>query len=84
MKTRTGKVVSTKTNKTAIVEVERFFAHPLYEKRMRRTKRYPVHDEVGVKEGDTVRFVETRPVSKTKKWKITEVLKKHDSTTFGS
>lgn len=76
MKVFTGKVVSTKMQKTAVVEVERFFAHPLYEKRVRRTKRYPVHDEVGVKEGETVRFAETRPMSKTKRWKIVEVVGK--------
>lgn len=75
MKALTGKVVSTKNKETAIVAVERFYAHPLYEKRVRRTKRYPVHDELGVKEGDVVRFVQGRPISKTKKWKIMEVLK---------
>lgn len=74
MRVFTGKVVGTKMQKTAIVEVERFFAHPLYEKRVRRTKRYPVHDEIGVKGGETVRFVETRPMSKTKRWKIIEVV----------
>lgn len=71
-----GKVISTKQNKTVIVEVERLFTHPLYEKRMKRNKRYPVHDEIGVKEGDTVRFVETRPFSKTKRWQISGVLEK--------
>lgn len=76
MKTFIGKVVSTKQNKTAIVEVERLFTHPLYEKRVKRNKRYPVHDQVGVKDGDVVRFVETRPVSKSKRWKVVEVLKK--------
>lgn len=75
MKIWTGKVISTKDKKTAIVEVERLFAHPLYGKRIRRAKRYPVHAEVGVKEGDLVRFVETRPLSKTKRWKIVEVIK---------
>lgn len=74
MKVFSGKAVSLKNQKTAIVEVERFYAHPLYEKRVRRTKRYPVHDEIGVKEGDTVRFTETRPISKTKRWKIVEVV----------
>lgn len=73
MKIRTGKVVSTKNQKTAVVVVERFFAHPMYEKRVRRTKRYPVHNEIGAKEGDVVRFSETRPISKTKRWKILEV-----------
>lgn len=74
MKIRTGKVVSAKNQNTAIVIVERFFAHPMYEKRVRRTKRYPVHNEIGVKEGDVVRFSETRPISKTKRWKILEVV----------
>lgn len=74
MKIFSGKVVSSKNPKTAIVEVERFYAHPLYEKRVRRTKRYTVHNEIGVKEGDIVRFVETRPLSKTKRWKIIEIL----------
>lgn len=75
MKTLTGKVVGTKQNKTVIVEVERFSVHPIYEKRVKRTKRYPVHNETAVKEGDRVRFVETRPISKTKRWKILEVVK---------
>lgn len=75
MKRLFGKVVSTKGVKTAIVEVERIFRHPLYEKKMRRTKKYHVHDEVGVKVGDVVTFVPTSPVSKTKHWKIAEVAK---------
>lgn len=74
MKIFAGKVVSAKNQKTVIVEVERFFAHPLYEKRVRRTKRYPVHDEVGTKEGDIVRFGETAPISKTKRWKVVGVV----------
>lgn len=75
MKIWMGKVISTKDKKTAIVEIERLFAHPLYEKRIKRARRYPVHDEIEVKEGDIVRFVETRPLSKTKRWKIVEVIK---------
>lgn len=75
MKVFRGKVVGVKNKKTAIVEVARFFAHRLYLKRIRKTKRYPVHDERGVKEGDIVRFMETRPLSKTKRWKIVEVIK---------
>lgn len=70
MKVWTGKVISTKNKKTAIVQVERIFAHPLYGKRIKKTRRYPVHDELGVKEGDVVRFIETRPLSKTKKWRV--------------
>lgn len=70
MKIFTGKVISTKMAKTATVEVERNIAHPVYGKRMKRTKKYQVHDELGVKVGDTVHFVACRPVSKLKKWKI--------------
>lgn len=74
MKVWTGKVISTKGKKTAVVEVERLFAHPFYGKRIKRAKRYPVHDEIEVKEGEIVRFVETRPLSKTKRWKIVEII----------
>ena len=72
MKSLFGKVVSTKGTNTAVVEVERIFRHRLYEKKMRRTKKYHVHDEVGVKVGDQVTFVPTRPISKTKHWKIVD------------
>lgn len=74
MRVFTGKVVSRKTEKTAVVEVTRHFAHPLYEKTVKRSKKYHVHDELGVNAGDVVSFVETRPISKTKKWKIIEVI----------
>ncbi|KKQ95913.1 MAG: 30S ribosomal protein S17 [Candidatus Woesebacteria bacterium GW2011_GWB1_43_14] len=76
MKIFTGTVVAKKMDKTATVVVERFFAHPVYEKRIRKSRKYHVHDEVGSKLGDMVRFVTTRPVSKLKKWKIIEILKK--------
>jgi len=69
-----GLVVSNKNKNTAIVEVTRFLVHPLYEKRVKRTKRYPTHDEVGVNLGDKVLFAESRPYSKTKRWKIVQVL----------
>jgi small subunit ribosomal protein S17 len=55
---------------TIIVEIERFFKHPLYEKRIRRTKRYAVHTEGQHSLGETVQFVSTRPMSKAKKWKV--------------
>lgn len=71
-----GEVVSTKMPKTVVVKVTREKVHPLYKKRIRVRKKYHVHDEIGVKEGDKVKFVETRPISKTKKWKIVEVEKK--------
>ncbi|MBI2590710.1 MAG: 30S ribosomal protein S17 [Candidatus Blackburnbacteria bacterium] len=74
MKKFTGLVVSNKNKNTAIVEVTRFLVHPIYEKRVKRTKRYPAHDEVGVNVGDKVQFVESRPYSATKRWKITRML----------
>lgn len=76
MKIFEGKVISTKMEKTATVEVEVFKTHPLYKKRIRRTKKYHAHDEIGVKEGDWVKIGECRPISKTKKFKILEVIKK--------
>lgn len=69
MKVFKGKVVGVGA-KTAIVEVERIFAHPMYVRRVRRSKRYRVHDDVGVTVGEKVSFVECRPLSKTKRWKI--------------
>lgn len=75
MKIFIGHVVATKSAKTATVAVERVIIHPLYKKRFRRDTKYLVHDEIGVKVGETVRFVACRPYSKMKKWKITEVVK---------
>ena len=74
MKIFTGKVIGTKMAKTATVEIVRMMAHPIYGKRVKRTKKYQVHDEIGVKVGDSVRFVATAPISKLKRWKITEVV----------
>ena len=71
MKSFTGRVISTKMAKTAVVEVVRRTKHPLYQKLMTRKKRYHVHDETGVAVGDLVKFVPTRPISKTKRWRIT-------------
>ncbi|OGM29579.1 30S ribosomal protein S17 [Candidatus Woesebacteria bacterium RIFCSPHIGHO2_01_FULL_44_10] len=70
MKIFTGKVISKKMAKTATVEVVDISAHPVYKKRIRTTRKYQVHDEVGVKVGETVRFVASRPISKTKRWRI--------------
>lgn len=72
MKTFIGKVVSVRMDKTAVVAVETKKMHPLYKKSVKKTKKYHVHDEIGVKEGDKVLIVETRPMSSTKKWKIVE------------
>lgn len=70
MKIFTGKVISTKMAKTATVSVERVIVHPKYGKRFKRDRKYQVHDEVGVKVNDIVKFVACKPYSKTKKWKI--------------
>jgi len=76
MKILTGKVIHTKLAKTAKVEVTRVVKHPVYHKRMNKTKKYLVHDELGSKEGDIVKFVACAPVSKLKKWKVLEIVKK--------
>ena len=66
-----GTVVSDKTDKTVTVLVERKVKHPLYGKIIRRSKKYHAHDEANeFKPGDTVRIEETRPLSKTKTWKV--------------
>jgi small subunit ribosomal protein S17 len=74
MKIFTGRVISTKMAKTATVAVERVIIHPLYKKRTRRDTKYHVHDEIGVKVGDMVKFGDSRPYSKAKKWKIIGVV----------
>jgi small subunit ribosomal protein S17 len=66
-----GVVVSDKPDKTVIVRVERRVMHPLYKKYVRHSKRYAAHDEANThKEGDRVRIVECRPLSKTKRWAV--------------
>ncbi|MDO8340406.1 MAG: 30S ribosomal protein S17 [Candidatus Woesebacteria bacterium] len=72
MKIFTGKIISTKMPKTVTVEVERFLAHPIYKKRFKRNKKYQVHSEKELKVGETIKFVETRPISKTKRWRVLE------------
>jgi small subunit ribosomal protein S17 len=74
MKVFTGKVVSVKMAKTATVAVERFLTHPIYKKRFKRVKKYHVHDELGVKDGDRVKFTASKPYSKMVKWIILEVV----------
>jgi len=70
-----GRVVSNKMHKTVTVLVERQVKHPLYGKYIRRSTKLHAHDEDNVcLEGDVVRVVETRPVSKTKNWRVVEVL----------
>ena len=75
MKQFRGKVVSTKMEKTATVVVKSRRVHPIYKKAVKTKKKYHAHDEIGVKVGDMVKIVETRPISKTKKFKIVEVIK---------
>ena len=74
MKILIGKVVSTKMDKTATVAVERVVVHPLYKKRYKRIKKYHVHDELGAKVSDVVKFVASKPYSKSKKWKLVEIV----------
>ena len=70
-----GRVVSNKMNKTVTVLLERQVQHPLYGKIVRRSTKVHAHDENGqCKEGDTVRIVECRPLSKTKNWRVVEVV----------
>ena len=73
-KTRTGVVASDKMTKTVVVTLSRRFAHPMYGKQMTRTKRVHAHDEKGAHLGDTVRLMETRPLSKTKRWRVVEIV----------
>ncbi len=76
-KTRVGRVVSDKMEKTRVVAVERFIRHPRYQRVVRKTKRFKVHDEENVAHlGDTVLIVETRPLSKDKRWRVIEVLER--------
>ncbi|NER26868.1 MAG: 30S ribosomal protein S17 [Symploca sp. SIO1C4] len=75
VKERVGMVVSDKMDKTVVVAVENRSPHPKYQKIVVRTKRYKVHDEQNeCKEGDRVRIRETRPLSRTKRWAIAEIL----------
>lgn len=74
-KTRVGVVVSDKMNKTIVVEHVARVPHPQFKKIIKRSKKYYVHDEEGAaKIGDKVRIVETRPVSKSKRWALEEIL----------
>ena len=76
-KTRVGLVVSDKMQKTVVVAIERRFPHPLYGKMVTRTKRVKAHDEENsAKSGDTVRIVETRPLSKDKRWRVVEIVQR--------
>jgi small subunit ribosomal protein S17 len=74
-KTRVGKVVSDKMQKTVVVQIERRVPHPIYGKMVTRTKKLKAHDEENTaKTGDTVRIAETRPLSKDKRWRVIEIV----------
>jgi small subunit ribosomal protein S17 len=76
-KTRVGLVVSDKMEKTVVVSIERRVQHPVYGKMVRRTKRLKAHDEANdAKTGDTVRIMETRPMSKDKRWRVVEIVER--------
>jgi small subunit ribosomal protein S17 len=76
-KVRVGTVISTKMQKTLTVKVERRVSHPLYGKQVTRTKKYYAHDENSeAHEGDVVRIVETRPLSKQKRWRLVEIIER--------
>ena len=76
-KTRVGLVVSDKMQKTVVVAIERRVPHPQYGKMVTRTKRVKAHDEENsAKAGDTVRIMETRPLAKTVRWRVTEVVER--------
>ena len=76
-KVRIGKIVNNKMQKTVVVNVERRTPHPLYQRVVKQTKKYLAHDEredCGV--GDKVKIIETRPLSKRKRWRVLEIIEK--------
>ena len=76
-KVRSGVVVSDKMDKTVVVSVETFAPHKLYNRRVKQTRRFKAHDEentCGI--GDKVRIMETRPLSKDKRWRVVEIIEK--------
>ena len=76
-KTRVGIVVSDKMQKTVVVAIDRRVPHPVYGKMVTRTKRLKAHDEENsAKTGDTVRIMETRPLSKDKRWRVVEIVER--------
>jgi small subunit ribosomal protein S17 len=71
-----GRVVSDKMMKTVVVAVERSRPHPLYKKIVRKTAKFMAHDELGARTGDTVRIIESRPMSRHKRWQVVEIVQK--------
>ena len=71
-----GEVLRATLQKTVTVRVNRTFRHPLYQKVLRRSTNYLVHDELGCQAGDQVRIVESRPISRRKRWVVEEILRR--------
>lgn len=83
VKTKTGSVISDKMEKTIVVAVENLVEHPLYKKRVRKTRHFQAHDENNEAHiGDIVRIGETRPISKTKTWRLLEIVNSRNHTTI--
>jgi small subunit ribosomal protein S17 len=76
----TGVVTSNKMTKTVVVEITRVYRHPLYRKVVHSSKRVKAHDEIGCQIGDKVQIVETRPLSRDKRWMVENVIKKEIRT----
>lgn len=75
MKLVKGRVVSSKMTNTVTVQVDRAWTHPVYQKTVKRTKKYLAQNLIGAKDGDRVMMQETRPLSRRKRWEIKEILK---------
>jgi len=76
-KTRVGKVVTDGMDKTVVAVIDRLVKHPQYKRYVRRRKKYAIHDEQNqCHVGDTIRFMETRPLSKTKRWRLVEIVER--------
>jgi small subunit ribosomal protein S17 len=73
---RVGVVTTAKMQKTVVVAVERLVRHGFYRKTIRRTSTFMAHDELGARSGDRVRIVETRPLSRSKRWRVAEILER--------
>ena len=76
----TGIVTSNKMTKTVVVEISRTYRHPLYRKVVHTSKRFMAHDELGCQVGDQVQIVESRPLSREKRWVVESILKKETKT----
>ena len=74
---KVGTVVSEKMDKTVVVRVEKIFTHPLYHRQMKRSSKFAAHDEANeCKVGDRVEITSSRPLSRTKRWRVTEILQR--------